>query len=93
MSQSVERSSRERAVRPIGSTNPYIFTQGGWERMIFEIPEAHMQADEPLAGELARFKTEGWKITYSLSNAEGKTLYFKRALARAPRRLNETIMW
>lgn len=96
MDQILARATRERVARPAGANNPHIFIQGGWERMILEVSQAHVQTVNyggPLADELAQLRSEGWKMTYSLNNNEGKTLYFKRALPRAPRRLKETIMW
>ncbi|MEI6043751.1 MAG: hypothetical protein WCS37_05095 [Chloroflexota bacterium] len=96
MARTGERRSRERLAQPMGLENPHIFVQGGWERMVLEVSQASFQAlnyGGPLAAELERFRAEGWKITYTLDNTEGKTLYFKRALPRAPRRLKETLMW
>jgi len=64
--------------------------------MIIEITPAQAQAVNyggPFSTELERFRAEGWKLTYSLNNTDGKTLYFKRPLPRAPRRLKETLMW
>jgi hypothetical protein len=96
MDQVLSRSTRERIARPAGAQNPYTFVQGGWERMILEVPQSHIQTVNyggPLAAELVKLRKEGWKMTYSLNSTEGKTLYFKRPLARAPRHLKETIMW
>ena len=97
MDQIITRNNRERiAIRPVGGQNPHVFVQGGWERMVYEVSHANVQTANyggPLAAELIKLKADGWKLTYSLNNTEGKTLYFKRALPRAPRRLKETIMW
>lgn len=91
MDQALTRGGR---VRPAGASNPHVFIQGAWERMILEITQAQMtDYTGALSVELTRLRTEGWKLTYSLNSAEGKTLYFKRPLPRAPRRLKETIMW
>jgi hypothetical protein len=96
MNRTINRRNRERIAQPAGIENPHIFVQGGWERMILEVSQASFQSLKyggPLATDLERFRAEGWKITYTLDNPEGKTLYFKRALPRAPRRLKETLMW
>jgi hypothetical protein len=72
------------------------YFQGGWERLVLCASHTQVQNlnyGSPLLEELNKLKAEGWELTYSLKNPNGRTYYFKRARNSVPRRLKETAMW